>query len=467
MYRLSIFYFLLVSLSLFAETKTSLITGIARDAIVESFSRQTLIDRSSLIISYPFLQKDAAVFVTLNKREQLRGCIGSLKAHRSLIDDLVSNSRSAAIKDLRFIPLKKDELGKLEVDVSILTAPEAIKYDSVDSLRRQVMVGQDGIVLEHGKHRATYLPKVWEQINGFDDFFSSLCQKAGLGDNCLAMRPDIYRYSVKKYSEKSLRRRPTPNAGLFYPQACRETEQWFSTFEQRTLQRKRKVPDIAPRALIVPHAGYVYSGYTANLAYAQAQKSSAKRVIVIGPSHRVHFEGFSVAPYEVLQTPCGLLRSDEQYLQNPGKRFAFSFVKEAHAKEHSTEVQFPFINHYLPEKKVIELIYGKNVKGQLTELMVRLLNDPDNLLVISSDLSHYYAKKKAHQKDFICLDAVEQVDAKLLKHGCEACGYDGIEALLEAAKTVELKSQLLDYRTSADATADNKSVVGYMSAFFW
>ncbi len=467
MYRLSLFYFLLVSLSLFAETKTSLITGIARDAIVESFSRQTLIDRSSLIKAHPFLQKDAAVFVTLNKREQLRGCIGSLQAHRTLIDDLVSNGRSAAFKDLRFLPLKKDELGKLEVEVSILTAPEPIIYDSVDSLRNQVLEGEDGIVLENGKYRATYLPQVWKQVNGFDEFFISLCQKAGLGQGCLSMGPKISRYHVKKYSEKSLSRRPTPNAGLFYPGSCAETEQWFSAFNQKAKQRKRKVPDIAPRALIVPHAGYVYSGYTADLVYRLAQKSSAKRIIVVGPSHRIHFQGISVATYEALQTPCGILRNDEAYVKKLEQNFDLEFVEKAHAKEHSTEVQFPFINHYMPEKKVIELIYGKSAKGQLTKLMVRLLNDPDNLLVISSDLSHYYSKKKAHQKDFICLDAVEQVDAKFLKNGCEACGYDGIEALLEAAKMVGLKSQLVDYRTSADATADNKSVVGYMSAFFW
>ncbi|MEN8147328.1 MAG: AmmeMemoRadiSam system protein B [Campylobacterota bacterium] len=464
LYRLFLLFFL--SFSLYAENNNAMLTGIARDAIVESFMQYKSIDRSSLIKSHPFLQKKGAVFVTLNKREQLRGCIGSLQAHRTLIDDLVSNSRSAAFKDLRFSPLKKDELGKLEVEVSILTAPEPIVYDSVDSLRNQVLEGEDGIVLENGKHRATYLPQVWKQVNGFDEFFISLCQKSGLGEGCLSKRPKISRYRVKKYSEKSLSRRPTPNAGLFYPESCSETEQWFSAFNQKAEQRRQKESNITPRALIVPHAGYVYSGYTANLAYALAQKSSDKRVIVIGPSHRVYFEGVSAAPYEALQSPCGILRSDEKYLQALGKKFAFSFVEKAHKKEHSTEVQFPFINHYMPQMKVIELIYGKSRKGELTELMVHLLNDPDNLLIVSSDLSHYYSKKEAHHKDFICLDAVEQVDGKLLKSGCEACGYDGIEALLEAAKIVGLKSELLDYRTSAGVTGGNKSVVGYMSAVF-
>ncbi len=464
MYRLLLLIFL--SVSLYAETNNSLLTGVARDAIVESLTQQKLIDERASIKSYPFLQKKGAVFVTLNKREELRGCIGSLEAHRTLVDDLVSNSRSAAFKDLRFLPLKKEELGKLEVEVSVLTAPEAVNYDSIDSLRKQIVAGEDGVVLEYGKHRATYLPQVWEQLSGFDDFFESLCQKASFGQNCLTMKPDIYRYRVEKYSEKSLSRRPTPNAGLFYPQSCTETEQWFSAFAQRSSAGVREAPNVAPRAFIVPHAGYIYSGYTADYAYRLVQKSAAKRVIVIGPSHRVHFEGISAAPYEALQTPCGILRSDEQYLQKLGEKFAFTFAEEAHAKEHSTEVQFPFINHYMPQMKVVELIYAKHSKKELTALMVHLLNDPDNLLVISSDLSHYYAKQTAHQKDFICLDAVEQLDAKLLKNGCEACGYEGIEALLSAAKRVGLKSQLLDYRTSADVSGDDKSVVGYMSVFF-
>ncbi len=336
MYRLILTFLLSLPLSLLAETDTSLMTGIARDTIVQSLTGKTLVDKSSLIKVYPFLEKRAAVFVTLNKRDQLRGCIGSLQAHRTLIDDLVSNSRSAAFKDLRFSPLTKDELGKLEVEVSLLTAPEEIAYDSVDSLRRQVVVGNDGIVLEYKKQRATYLPQVWEQLTTFDDFFTSLCQKAGLGQGCLGLHPKVSRYHVKKYSEKSLSRRPTPNAGLFYPKNCSETETWFTAFEKKAQQRQAKVSKHIPRALIVPHAGYVYSGYTASLAYTLAQKSAAKRIIVIGPSHRVYFDGLSAANYEAFQTPCGHLRSDEQYLNALRKKFAFSFVEEAHSKEHST-----------------------------------------------------------------------------------------------------------------------------------
>ena len=100
-------------------------------------------------------------------------------------------------------------------------------------------------------------------------------------------------------------------------------------------------------------------------------------------------------------------------------------------------------------------------------LMTHLLQDPDNLLVISSDLSHYYSKQEAHRRDFICLDAVEQIDKKVLQSRCEACGYNGLEALIEVAKTIGLQSQLLDYRTSADASGDDRRVVGYMSAVFW
>ncbi|MDA3945299.1 MAG: AmmeMemoRadiSam system protein B [Helicobacteraceae bacterium] len=466
MYRIVLFY-LLLSSSLYAESKTSLLTGIARDTIVGNLTDQKLYDKKALIKAYPYLSENGATFVTLNENKRLRGCIGSLTASRPLINDLISNSRSAAFSDPRFLPLKRKELSRLEVEVSVLTPPERILYDSIDALRKEVVAGRDGIVLKTFLHKATYLPQVWEDIPDFEQFFFLLCEKAGLERNCLKDHPNIYRYRVDKYSEDDLSRRPASNAGLFYPQECLGVEHQLSSFRNRAQRQKRAVSEHTPRAIIVPHAGYIYSGYTANLAYTLAQKSSAKRVIVIGPSHGTAFQGLSVAKYEAVQTPCGLLRIDESYIKELGQIFSLGFVEKAHISEHSTEVQFPFINHYMPEKKVIEIIYGQSAKEKLRRLMVYLLEDPDNLLIVSSDLSHYYAKKTAHQKDFICLDAVEQIDSRLLKSGCEACGSIGIEALLEAAKTVQLKSGLLDYRTSADTNKDNESVVGYMSAFFW
>ena len=453
--------------SLLAESNTSLLTGIARDTIVGDLYRQKCCDKAALIRLHPFLAKEGATFVTLNKDHRLRGCIGSLQAYRPLIDDLISNSRSAAFSDPRFIELQPKELSSLEVEVSLLTPPQEVHYKDTADLKRQIVRGKDGIVLETFLHKATYLPQVWEDIPDFEQFFSFLCEKAGLKNSCLESHPDIYRYRVHKYSEADLSRRPDNNTGLFYPKSCQNLEHRFAAFRNRAQHAHKQLPQPTPRAIIVPHAGYVYSGYTADLAYRSAMKSRAKRVVVIGPSHHLYFKGVSVSEYEAFQTPCGILRNDLAYVQKIKKMFGLKDVKAVYEKEHSTEVQLPFINHYMPQMKVVELVYGDISAYKLSQLIKSLLKDRDNLLVISSDLSHFYTLGEAHKRDFICLDGVEELSLDHLQKGCEACGLTGIEAVVIAAKSLGLRSTLLDYRTSADASGDKKRVVGYMSAIIW
>ena len=466
MYRI---FFIMISiiLTLSAETKTALLTGIARDAIVSHLTDHNNVDKNALTQKYPYLAYNGATFITLNEDEALRGCIGSLKAYRPLIDDIVSNAQSAAFSDPRFMALNRQELSGLEVEVSILTTPKRVHYRDIISLKEQIIVGESGVELEYGRHRSTFLPQVWEQLPDFETFFSYLCDKAELPQDCLKLQPDIYSYRVEKFSEKSLITRPVPNAGSFYPKDCSETKKWFTKFDAKMKVQQVKLPEVEPRAFIVPHAGYMYSGYTASLAYTLSKRSHAKRVVIVGPSHSVSFNGISVANYEAFQTPCGILRNDEVFVKSLMMKNSYGFAKAAHEKEHSTEVQLPFINYYIPQMKVVELIYGENSKTTLVSLMVRLLKDPDTLLIVSSDLSHFYNQKDAQKRDFICLDAVERRDASLLRSGCEACGFTGVEALLEAVKQVGLRSTVLDYRSSAVASGDRDRVVGYMSSVFY
>lgn len=466
MYRIALLSFLL-SYSLFAASKTALLTGIARDTIVAEFTDHKLYDKRALRKAYPYLAKDAATFVTLYEDKRLRGCIGSLTAFRPLINDLVSNSRSAAFSDSRFLPLQRDELSRLEIEVSVLTPPERIRYDSVDALRKEVVVGRDGIILKTFLHKATFLPQVWEDIPDFDQFFAELCEKAGLQKGCLKDHPELYRYRVEKYSEEELVRRPMPNAALFYPKECLKLQRQFAAFRNRAQHAKKRMLKQTPRAIIVPHAGYDFSGYTADLVYRSALKSRAKRVILIGPSHHTYFKGISAFTGEAFATPCGILRSDTSYLQQLKQRFSLQEWDALYHKEHSTEVQLPFINHYMPEKKVIELVYGEMTPQALFAMMQYLLKDRNNLVVVSSDLSHYYSQEEAYKRDLVCLQGVEALDETRLKHGCEACGYTGVEALVHAAHTLGLHSEMIDYRTSADASGDKEHVVGYMGAIVW
>ena len=257
--------------------------------------------------------------------------------------------------------------------------------------------------------------------------------------------------------------------GLFYPKECAKVKAYIREFNHTfdALKISQKIKSIIPRAIIVPHAGYIYSGFTANFAYRFLNHSRVKRIIVIGPSHHYYFKGISGSYYETYETPCGETKIDSANLFALAKQFDISFEPKAHAKEHSTEVQLPFIQHYFPKTKVIELIYGDISAKKLANLITALLTNKDNAVVISSDLSHFHNLKEAKVLDRNCLKGVEKLDLSEIEKGCKACGLTGIQAIILAAKHLKLSSKLLDYRTSADAGADKNSVVGYMSAMFY
>jgi hypothetical protein len=250
--------------------------------------------------------------------------------------------------------------------------------------------------------------------------------------------------------------------GSFYPDSCEQIEQLIAEFD--SLQKESHQLSFSPKAIISPHAGYVYSGFTANCAYKLIDKSRFKRVVVIGPSHRVYLKGASVAMYDNYDTPCGSLEIDIAYSEALRGKYGFlTFQDNAH-QEHSTETQMPFVKHYLPDVKVVEIVYGDIRYEELVPLMQEVLDDTGTLLIISTDLSHFYSQKDANTLDSICLDAVKNLNLSLMDQGCEACGIIGVKALIKQAKSSSLKSQLIDYRTSYDASGDATSVVGYMSA---
>jgi len=255
--------------------------------------------------------------------------------------------------------------------------------------------------------------------------------------------------------------------GQFYPKSCSEIEKmikkWNMLLDEK-LSDKKLLKEI-PRAIIVPHAGYIYSGFTANFAYRLLANSKAKRVIVIGPSHHVYIDGMSGSKQDSYETPCGDLEIDTNYLEKIKKNFPIEFSQKAHSVEHSTETQMPFIKHYLPHAKIIEFIYGKADYRKIAKLINELLKDRDNVVVISTDLSHFYTLENAKKLDNICLNGILKKDISMLDKGCEACGMIGIKAMLQVAKEAKLSVDLLDYRTSADASGDKSSVVGYLSAY--
>jgi len=255
--------------------------------------------------------------------------------------------------------------------------------------------------------------------------------------------------------------------GQFYPADPKEITDMFAHYNKildENIEDKRLLEQ-KPRAIIVPHAGYVYSAFTANVAYRLLENTHAKKVVVIGPSHRVYLKGTSISDFDQYETPFGPLQIDHTLVNELKEKFSLSFIPDAH-HEHSTEVQMPFIKSYDREASVVELVYGDEDPQNIEKIIEYLLKDPSVVVVISTDLSHYYDINKAKELDNICLNAVKNLDVRELHQGCEACGKIGVEAMLTVAKKEDLKSILLDYRTSADASGDKSSVVGYMSAAF-
>ena len=254
-------------------------------------------------------------------------------------------------------------------------------------------------------------------------------------------------------------------AGSFYPAYEEDERKYFEHFNKVLEEHNMKLPDIKPRAVIVPHAGHVYSGFTANVAYRLLQQSGIKKFVVIGPSHRVAYRGSSLCEYESYATPFGPLGWDEEMYRQLVERFGLECYPQAHA-EHSSEVQFPFIKYYIPDAKILEIVYSDEDPANLAPIIEFILKHEEWGVIISTDLSHFYTLEEANKIDSICIAGIEKLDQNLLHAGCEACGKIGVEAMLIAAKGMDLKPVILDYRTSADASGDTSKVVGYLSVAF-
>ncbi len=175
---------------------------IARDSISTAMGLPLGVEYSS-----PWLQDQGASFVTLQQAQQLRGCIGTLEPHRSLLHDVRENAQSAALRDPRFPALKLQELDKTIIEVSVLTPKVQMLFTSETDVHEQLVPGVDGVLIEYGHLRGTFLPQVWEQLPGRDEFMRQLKMKAGLPHDFWSEHLKIYRYRVSKWSEADMQGR--------------------------------------------------------------------------------------------------------------------------------------------------------------------------------------------------------------------------------------------------------------------
>ena len=259
-------------------------------------------------------------------------------------------------------------------------------------------------------------------------------------------------------------RRGMSVAGSFYPADPKEIQRYFDYFVKLST-KEPNLPDIQTRAVIVPHAGYIYSGFTASVAYRLLQKSGIKRFVVIGPSHRVAYGGSSLCDFDTYITPFGDLMGDKELFAKVQKEFELPCYAQVHA-EHSTEVQFPFIKYFIPDAQIVEIVYSDEDPKNIAKIIEKVLKNKEYGVIISTDLSHFYTLEDAKKLDSICIDAIKDLEPSKLHKGCEACGMIGVEAMVLVAKKLNLQPNILDYRTSADAGGDTSRVVGYLSVAF-
>jgi AmmeMemoRadiSam system protein A len=171
---------------------------LARSAIAEKLGLSRL-----EALSHATLEQPSATFVTLKQAGQLRGCIGSLQRRRALRDDVQANAIAAAFRDPRFAPLEASELPKTSLEVSLLSPEERIEADSEGELITQLRPGVDGVILEYGRHRATLLPQVWQQLHDGRDFIAALKVKAGLPEDFWSANVIVSRYGVVTWRDSA------------------------------------------------------------------------------------------------------------------------------------------------------------------------------------------------------------------------------------------------------------------------
>lgn len=265
-----------------------------------------------------------------------------------------------------------------------------------------------------------------------------------------------------------MEKRPMYFSGTFYPSKREDIEEIVKQYThvlEETPEGMWRLDMMVTYAVIVPHERWEYSGFTANVAYRVLAGSMLDTVLVIAPSDRKDIKGISVNDCDVIETPMGELIVDQDLVNLFKEKYgATSLATEDSG--YASEVQFPFIHHYMPNVKVVELVCGKNEEEVIENILSYVLQYQKYGVIICSNLSHNYSLEKANQTDAICLLAVENENTYTLHEGCEGSNLSAIEAMLLVAQQMELKSTLLDYRTSSDSTGNKEKVVGFMSALF-
>jgi len=264
---------------------------------------------------------------------------------------------------------------------------------------------------------------------------------------------------------ENMRVRPPAVAGAFYPANADEIVAMIDPWLAEDLPVPRQDP---PRVLIVPHAGYIYSGAVAARAFSLWKNApQIETVVVIGPAHRVPFYGIATVSVDALATPLGVVPVDTRLRDALVAQFDFvGYLDEAHGPEHSLEVELPFVQRVVPQAKVLPLLNGQVSTEEEAAVWAWLWQQKGVYFVISSDLSHYHPYEEARQIDAETARLIEQGRWDAL-NGERACGFKGIQGLLKLAERHPLQIARLALVNSGDTAGPRDRVVGYGAWAIW
>ena len=248
-------------------------------------------------------------------------------------------------------------------------------------------------------------------------------------------------------------------AGTFYPDDPNELKTMLEGFINSVPKAEQAT---VPRAIIVPHAGYIYSGPVAATAYARIIPAHNKftRVVLLGPSHRVPFRGLAVSSASHFSTPLGLIPLDTSGINEISQLPQVQQLDQAHLYEHSLEVHLPFLQMVLDDFTLVPIVVGDSDPEQVSQVLEKFIDDENTLIVISSDLSHYHDYHTAQQMDRATSQAIEQLDINAIGYE-DACGRGPMSGLLKLAQQHHFKVETVDLRNSGDTAGPRDQVVGY------
>ena len=245
-------------------------------------------------------------------------------------------------------------------------------------------------------------------------------------------------------------------AGTFYPHDAKELRsQIIELLETNSRQ------GAAPKVLIVPHAGYLYSGPVAATGYSQLRSIADRinRVVLLGPSHRVPLDGIALPESGAFATPLGEVTVDIEARNQLMSLDQICESEQAHMMEHSLEVHLPFLQVVLPKFKFVPMLVGNAEPEEVAEALECIWGSKETLIVVSSDLSHYHSYEEAEEMDAETSRAIKVLDSHL--DGEQACGCMAINGLMVAAKAHNLHVSVIDLRNSGDTAGCREHVVGY------